>query len=413
MPHLRRSFIAPKVGIVQSTTAFLQISSNLPFIPYTFYGMHTTLTARRLLTPLGQIDHPVITLTPDGLIDDISSDPSIRSEDTLTPTFLDIHTHGCANHDVMQATPTGFPAIHAFLASKGVGQYLPTTVTAPIDQTLHSLESIANAIESPATPGHATPIGIHLEGPFISHAKRGVHPPADIQPPSIELFQRFQQAARGHIRLITIAPETAGALDLIRYATQSCIRVSLGHSNATAPEAIAAIAAGATSATHTFNAMRPLDHRDPGILGTVLDNDSLFAELICDGIHVAPELIRLWLRTKGPDRAILVTDSISATGMPDGTYALGNLTVQVANNTCLLQGTHTLAGSVLTMDRAVANLQLYTGATLATAVRLASHNPATLLGLPTTITPGQPANFNRFSPDGRLLSTILHGQPTP
>ena len=381
-----------------------------------------TLTARRLLTPHGHLDHPVITLTTDGLIADISSDPTIRSEDTLTATFLDIHTHGCANHDVMQATPSGFQTIHAFLATKGVGRYLPTTVTAPIDPTLRALERIANAIESPSTPGHATPIGIHLEGPFISHAKRGVHPPANIQPPSIELFQRFQQAARGHIRLITIAPEVRGAhgeadaLDLIQYATQSGTRVSLGHSNATAPETLAAIAAGATSATHTFNAMRPLDHRDPGILGTVLDNDALFAELICDGIHVAPELIRLWLRTKGPDRAILVTDSISATGMPDGTYALGNLTVQVANHTCHLVEngipTPTLAGSVLTMDRAVANLQHYTGATLATAIHLASHNPATLLGLPTNLAAGQPANFNRFSPHGHLLSTILQGQPT-
>jgi N-acetylglucosamine-6-phosphate deacetylase len=372
--------------------------------------MHTTLTARRLLTPTDTIDHPVITLTPDGLIADISSDPSIRSEDTLTPTFLDIHTHGCANHDVMEATPAAFTAINHFLATKGVGQYLATTVTAPIDQTLRSLEGIANTIESPPHTG-ASPIGIHLEGPFISHAKRGVHPPADIQPPSIELFDRFHQAARGHIRLITIAPETPAAIDLIAHCTALGIRVSLGHSNATAPQALAAIAAGATSATHTFNAMRPLDHRNPGILGTVLDNDSLFAELICDGIHVAPELIRLWLRTKGPDRAILVTDSISATGMPDGTYALGNLTVQVANNTCLLQGTNTLAGSVLTMDRAVANLQHFTGATLSTAIRLASHNPATLLGLPNAIAPGQSANFNRFSPQGHLISTLLRGHP--
>ena len=380
--------------------------------------MPQTLTARRLLTPTGHLDHPVITLTPDGLIASIASDPSIRSEDTLTSTFLDIHTHGCANHDVMQATPAAFTAINHFLATKGVGRYLATTVTAPIDQTLRSLEGIANAIESPAQPSQAIPIGIHLEGPFISHAKRGVHPPADIQPPNTSLFDRFQQAARGHIRLITIAPETCGApgeeaaIDLIAHCTALGIRVSLGHSNATAPETLAAIAAGAASATHTFNAMRPLDHRAPGILGTVLDNDALFAELICDGIHVAPELIRLWLKAKGQDKAILVTDSISATGMPDGTYALGNLTVQVANNTCLLQGTNTLAGSVLTMDRAVANLQRFTGATLATAIRLASHNPATLLGLPTNLTPGQPANFNRFSPQGHLISTLLQGHPT-
>jgi N-acetylglucosamine-6-phosphate deacetylase len=367
-----------------------------------------TLTARRLLTSVGTIEFPVITIDSDGLIADIYSDPYTKSEETLTPTFLDIHTHGAANHDVMEATPQAFTAINQFLATKGVGRYLATTVTAPIDQTLRSLEGIATAIESP-TQGQATPIGIHLEGPFISHAKRGVHPPADIQPPSIELFDRFHQAARGHIRLITIAPESPGALDLIRHCVALNIRVSLGHSNAKSPETEAAITAGATSATHTFNAMRPLDHRDPGIAGTVLDNNSLYAELICDGIHVAPELIRLWLKAKGEDRAILVTDSISATGMPDGTYKLGNLTVQVANNTCILEGTTTLAGSVLTMDQAVANLQRITGATLATALRLASHNPAALLGLPLALAPGQPANFNTFSPEGHLKSTTLYG----
>ena len=369
--------------------------------------MPTTLTARRLLTPTGTIDHPLITVE-DGLIKEITTDPSIRSEETLTPTFLDIHTHGCANHDVMEATQQAFTEINRFLATKGVGRYLATTVTAPIDQTLKSLEGIANAIEAP-TEGQATPIGIHLEGPFISHAKRGVHPPADIQPPSIELFDRFNAAARGHIRLITIAPEIPGALDLIRHCASLNIRVSLGHSNAKSPETEAAIAAGATSATHTFNAMRPLDHRDPGIAGTVLDNHALYAELICDGIHVAPELVRLWLRAKGEQKAILVTDSISATGMPDGTYKLGNLTVEVANNTCLLEGTNTLAGSVLTMDHAIANFQRITGAPLATALHLASHNPANLLGLPPSLTPGQPASFNTFTPEGHLKSTILHG----
>jgi N-acetylglucosamine-6-phosphate deacetylase len=372
--------------------------------------MQQTLTARRLLTAIGSIEFPIITIDANGLIEDISSDPTIQSDETLTPTFLDIHTHGCANHDVMEATPQAFVAINAFLATKGVGRYLPTTVTAPIDQTLRALEGIANQIESPSTPGQAVPIGIHLEGPFISHAKRGVHPPADIQPPSIELFNRFHIAARGHIRLVTIAPETPGAIELIAHCTALGIRVSLGHSNATAHETLAAIAVGASSATHTFNAMRPLDHRQPGILGTVLDNENLFAELICDGIHVAPELVRLWLKAKGEARAILVTDSMSATGMPDGTYTLGNLTVEVSNKTCTLEGTQTLAGSVLTMDRAVANLQHFTGAPLSTALHLAAHNPAALLNLPNPLAPGQPANFNRFSPAGQLVSTVVQGQ---
>ena len=373
-----------------------------------------TLHARRLLTPVGSIEYPVITLTPDGLIADISSDPTLpHQNDTLTPAFLDIHTHGAVGEDVMQATPHGFAKLNHFLAQHGVGQYLPTTVTAPIDQTLSSLEHIANEIDRPH-PENAIPIGIHLEGPFIAHAKRGVHPPADILPPSIPLFDRFQQAARGHIRLITIAPEIPGAVDLIRHATASGVRVSLGHTNATSPEAEAAIAAGAVSATHTFNAMRPLDHRDPGILATVLDSNRLFAELICDGVHVAPELVRLWLKAKGPDLAILVTDSMSAAGMPDGAYRLGTFEVAVAHGRALLQsdldqGKQTLAGSILTMDRAVTNLQAMTGAPLATAIRLVSTNPARLLGLTPATLPNTPANFNRFDQDGTLIETILQG----
>jgi len=379
--------------------------------------MLETITARRLLTPQGAVDYPVVRVDGDGLIRSIDCASSSKEDSTLTPSFLDIHTHGAANHDVMEGTPKALTAVSRFLATRGVGRYLATTVTAPIDKTLRSLEGIANAIESPVRDA-AIPIGIHLEGPFISHAKRGVHPPADILPPDIALFDRFLQAARGHIRLMTIAPEIPGALDLIEHAAKQGVRLSIGHTNATSPEALAAIAAGATSATHTYNAMRPLDHRDPGVLATVLDDDRLFAELICDGVHVAPELVRLWLKAKGTDRAILVTDSMSATGMPDGIYTLGTMKVAVSNGRAYAaddeaKGKHTLAGSVLTLDRAVANLQRFTGATLATAVRLVTHNPATLLGLDANITPGQPASFNVFNAAGQLESTILRGVLAP
>jgi N-acetylglucosamine-6-phosphate deacetylase len=333
---------------------------------------------------------------------------------------LDIHVHGAAGHDAMEGTAQAFESIGRFLATKGVGHFLATTVTAPVERTLQALEGIADAIDAGKkddTALAAQPVGIHLEGPFLSHAKRGVHPAAELQPPSVELFQRFQQAARGHIRLMTIAPEIPGALELIAYATQSGTRVSIGHSDATAEVTRAAIAAGTTSATHTFNAMRRLDHREPGIAGVVLDAEALYAELLCDGIHVAPEFVRLWLRCKEEERAILVTDGISATGMPDANYMLGELEVTVRDGRCLLtsdlaKGVKTLAGSVLTMDRAVANLRRFTGATLATAVRLASCNPARMLGLEEIgeIGVGSPANFNVYSAAGELLQTILRGE---
>jgi N-acetylglucosamine-6-phosphate deacetylase len=377
----------------------------------------TPLAARFLLTDQGVVDYPHISVNSDGIITRIESGEPTADETTLTASFFDIHVHGAAGHDAMEGTSDALNCIGGFLATKGVANYLATTVTAPIDPTLRALEGIANAIEAATSPTAARPVGIHLEGPFISHAKRGVHPPADIQPPSVPLFERMQQAARGHIRLLTIAPETPGALDLIRYVTKSGTHVSLGHSDATSAQTRAAINAGAHSATHTFNAMRRLDHREPGIAGTVLDSTNLYAELICDGIHVAPEFVRLWLRSKGEDRAILVTDGISATGMPDGNYMLGALEVTVADGRCLLttnlaNGVETLAGSVLTMDRAVANLRYFTGASLATAVHLASRNPARMLGLDhlSEIAVGRPANFNIFSANGNLQQTILHGR---
>jgi len=383
--------------------------------------MKTVLTARRLLTADGAIDHPRITVDADGIITGIEAgEAGTNEETTLTVAFFDVHVHGAAGHDAMEGTPQALWSIGKFLATKGVAHFLATTVTASVDRTLRALEGIADAIEAAERdPGSfaAKPVGIHLEGPFISHAKRGVHPPPDIQPPSIPLFERMSQAARGHIRLMTIAPEIPGALDLIEYATKCGTHISVGHSDATAAETRAAIAAGAVSATHTFNAMRRLDHREPGIAGVVLDAENLYAELICDGIHVAPEFVRLWLRSKSEARAILVTDGISATGMPDGQYMLGDFNVTVAGGKCLstsdlASGVETLAGSVLTMDRAVANLQRFTGASLAAAVHLASRNPARMLGLGhlTEIAVGQPANFNVFAADGTLQQTILRGR---
>jgi N-acetylglucosamine-6-phosphate deacetylase len=381
--------------------------------------MPTIITARRLLTDIGSVEFPVLIVGDDGTLLDISSDPVAlaREEDTLTCGFFDVHTHGAMGHDVMSASTPQLAEMQVFLARHGVAHYLPTTVTAPVDATLRALEALANFIEAEPQPMQAQARGIHLEGPFLSHEKRGVHPVASLQRPSVQLFERFQQAARGHIRLLTIAPELDGGAELIAYATSVGVRCSLGHTNATASEARAGVAAGATSATHTFNAMRALDHREPGVLGVVLDERRLYAELICDGIHVAPELVRLWLKAKGPDRAILVTDAMSAAGMPDGRYFLGEFAVSVADGRALLaadleRGMRTLAGSVLTMDHAVANLQRITGASLAEATRLASDNPAAMLGMAevTRLAPGSAATLNRFDGSGHLAATYLRGE---
>jgi N-acetylglucosamine-6-phosphate deacetylase len=375
----------------------------------------TVLTARRLYDGSHLHEHPIVVLEGDRIASISTRATSAIPagapildfhEATLAPSFFDVHIHGAAGHDAMEATPEALAAIGAFLASRGTAHFLATTVTAPVDATLRAVSGLARIIARAPSTTVAIPLGIHLEGPFLSHAKRGVHPTEFLLEPDIDLFDRIFDAAEGHVRLMTLAPELPGATDLAAHATARGVRVSVGHSNATAAET------GATSATHTFNAMRPLDHREPGILGTVLTDDSLFAELICDGIHSAPEMTKLWWRAKGPNRAILVTDAMSATGMPDGEYRLGGLTVQVADGRAMSDGV--LAGSVLTLDRALANFLAFTGATLEQGLRLLTGNPAALTGFQAeagSLAPGSPANLVAVNPDGHLAASFLNGVP--
>lgn len=373
--------------------------------------MTETLTARRLITGVGVIEYPVMRVDGDGRIAEIFSDTTIRNDETLTAAFLDVHTHGAAGHDLMEGTAEAVSGAGRFYATRGVGSYLATTLTAPMDVTLRSLEGLANAVERGGRPGEATPVGIHIEGPFVSHAKKGMHPAEWILEPRVEVFDRMWEASRGTIRLMTIAPEVRGAMEVIRRAVEMGVRVSIGHSNATAAEARAAVTAGAKTATHTFNAMRALDHREPGILGVVLDEGALYAELICDGVHVSPEAVRLWWKAKGAERAMLVTDSMEAAGMPDGEYVLGGVPVHVAEGVCTTAA-GVLAGSVLTMDRAVANVREFTGCGLAEAVRMASANPARMLGLDGIgeVRVGAVADLNRFDVAGRLVGTYVRGK---
>jgi N-acetylglucosamine-6-phosphate deacetylase len=329
---------------------------------------------------------------------------------TLAPAFFDVHIHGAAGHDVMEGTPEALKTIGKFLASRGTAAFLATTVSAPLDVTLRSLEGLARLMERPPAEGEAKPIGIHLEGPFLSHAKRGAHPSNRLLAPDIGVFDRLFEAAEGHVRLMTLAPELPGAAELAAHATSRGVRVSVGHSDATAEETRKAIAAGATSATHTYNAMRALDHREPGILGTVLTTDELYAELICDGIHNTREMVRLWWRAKGPNRAILVTDAMSATGMPEGEYQLGNFAVQVAHGRAMIDGV--LAGSVLTLDRALENFLKFTGATLEQGLGLLTANPAAMTGLSEeagALAVGGPADFVAVDATGKLVGSVVGG----
>jgi N-acetylglucosamine-6-phosphate deacetylase len=386
--------------------------------------MRTVLTAKRLLNGTTLLDCPVVSIE-DGRIASIAARAVTESQAgsadqildfpgaTLASAFFDVHIHGAAGCDVMDSTPEALMTIGRFLAAHGTGSYLATTVTAPIDKTLRSLSELARLIAQPPLNDEIVtwPIGIHLEGPFLSHSRRGVHPPELLLEPDIALFDRFFEAAEGKIRLMTLAPELPGALEFAAHATARGVRVSVGHSNATAAETRACIAAGAVSATHTFNAMRPLDHREPGILGVVLTTDSLFAELICDGIHNTPEMVKIWWRSKGLERAILVTDAMRAAGMPDGEYELAGLRIQVANGKASFGDV--LAGSVLTLDKALTNFLAFTGASVEQGLRLLTANPAAMTGFGDQagwLSVGQPANLVAVDADGKLVASFVNGR---
>ncbi|HTW45892.1 MAG TPA: N-acetylglucosamine-6-phosphate deacetylase [Acidobacteriaceae bacterium] len=380
--------------------------------------MRTTLTAARLIGPEKVIENPVVVIE-DGVIASIAprteaETPAGKQLDfagcTVTAAYFDVHCHGSAGHDVMEATPEAFATIGKFLASHGVGAYLPTTVTMPKDITLKSLEGMAKLVGK--HEGGPRAMGIHIEGLFLSPKKKGAHPERLLLTPSVEFFDKMWEASAGTIKLMTIAPELPNALEVIARATSLGVRMSMGHSNANADEAKAGVKAGAASATHTYNAMRNFDHRAPGLLGEVLTNDELFAEVICDGFHVDPAAVEIYWKCKGPERAILITDAMVAAGMPDGKYKLGELDVQVIGGKCVLEG-DTLAGSTLTLDRGVRNFAKFTGASIDAAARLASRNPARMTGLDGEVgvlAAGRTADITVLSAEHEVVATILRGE---
>jgi N-acetylglucosamine-6-phosphate deacetylase len=381
-------------------------------------------TANCLFTPLERVEQPLL-LVEDRVIVEVGSRAACQipsgvrvvdfGDAILAPGFVDIHIHGGAGQDVMHADPSGLAAVEGLLFKHGVTSYFPTTVTSPLDQTCSALERLADAIDSASRDGgshgeRAQPLGIHLEGPFLSHVRRGVHPKENLLLPTLPTFDRLWQAARGHIRIMTIAPELEGAREVITEAARRGVCVSMGHSDADLNSTRAAIGAGARHSTHTFNAMRPLDHRKPGIIGEVLTDSRLSADIIADGIHLDPAIIQLFLKAKGPDGAVLITDAMSATGMPEGRYRLGTFEVEVKDGRCLVDGK--LAGSVLTMDRAVCNVMRFAHWDLQQALRLATLNPARVAGLAKRgkLEAGAEADFVVLSPSGEVRSTIVHGE---
>jgi N-acetylglucosamine-6-phosphate deacetylase len=342
----------------------------------------------------------------DGFITDVHVDATGVPEDAayLAPGLVDVHVHGWGGHDAMGDTDA-LDGMARALLRQGVTSFLPTAVTAPLDD----LRAFADRVRSwmPGAPGDgAQPLGFNLEGPFLADARRGAHDqtqlraPADVPPGTIETLM-------DGLRLVTVAPELAGATDLIGALSRAGVAVSLGHSAALVDEARKAFAAGATSTTHLFNAMSGFEHRSPGLAVAALLEDDAYVELIADGIHVHPALWQLVTRLKPANRLLLVSDAVPLAGTGDGRGRIGSLSVDVDGWRCTVVGTDTLAGSVIALDTAVRNV-VATGIPLPAAVAAASRNPLALLGITDRgrIAVGQRADLVELD-DGLVVRRVI------
>lgn len=297
----------------------------------------------------------------------------------LCPGFIDVHLHGGGGADVMDASPGALSQLARTHARHGTVAFLPTTVTAPYEQLHRVLEAVEET--AGAREEGAELLGVHLEGPHLNPARAGAQNPEFLTPPSLPEMQALLERFPGRVRWVTVAPELEGARELIQYLREAGVVVSIGHSDATYEQAMVAFQWGISHATHTFNGMNPLHHRAPGVPGAVLTAPGVSAEIIADGFHIHPGVARLLWQVKGPDRLLLVTDAMRATDLPDGRYDLGGLEVDVVGGAARLAGQETLAGSTLTLERAVAWMVEAVGLSLAEAVQLASLNPARRLGV--------------------------------
>lgn len=331
------------------------------------------------------------------------------SQYVAMPGFIDPHIHGCGGVDLMEGTYEALNAVSRLLVRHGTTSFLPTTVSSPPDVLTRTVEQLGASM-SHSVDG-AEPLGIHLEGPFISVAKRGTHKEPHLQLPSLDLFERWIQRSGHTLKLLTVAPELDGIEPVALMARHYGITVAMGHSNATFEQAQAAASRGICYAVHTFNAMRGLSHRDPGIVGEVLVDDRVFAEIIADGIHVDRSVVRIFSRAKSIGRVLLVTDAISATDMPDGSYRLSGDMIEVVRGVCR-DSEGRLAGSTLTQEVAFRNFVEWTGWKFEEALLGLTRNPATALNLERkgVLEPGADADVVILDNNFRVIKTFVAGR---
>jgi N-acetylglucosamine-6-phosphate deacetylase len=315
----------------------------------------------------------------------------------ISPGFIDLHIHGALGRDVMDADMESLNIIGGHLARTGVTSFLATTLSAPFESILNVIETVK---KSPVYPLVSKPLGVHIEGPFLNIRQCGAQDPNFIKEITEEDVRILIDATQGIKTILTLAPEVKDNMRFIKTLRENGIVVSVGHSGATYEQTLEGIKAGISHVTHFFNAMPEFHHRDPGIVGAVLESEDVTVELICDGVHVHPAFVRLVLERKGLENVCLITDSILAAGLGDGDYILGKLS--------------SLAGSVLTLNKSVKNVLEWTDLSIEQVVQMASLNPACVLGLDKdmgSIEKGKCANLTVYDKDFQVKQTYVYGKP--
>jgi N-acetylglucosamine-6-phosphate deacetylase len=383
------------------------------------------IAASRIITASSVSRGAATILTPGyvvcagGMITAVGSGPPPRRPDAeitdgfLLPGFVDLQVNGYYGVELGDADPSGWATVAGRLPETGTTAFLPTFITSPVDETIASLRRAAGFVPGlAAEPGVARVLGVHLEGPFIARNRRGAHNPAWITTPDPAVIGAFLDAGSGLVRVLTLAPEIDGAMAAIKQLTAAGVLVSVGHSDATARQVSAAAMCGARMVTHLFNAQRPLHHREPGVVGQALADPRLVSGLIADLHHVAGQVAALAF-TAAPGRIFLVTDAAACAGMPQGRYVLGGQPIELAegDGTPPVRADGTLAGSVLRMDSAVANM-VAVGIGLCDAVAAATRIPADLIGRTDLgrIASGAAADLTWLNDDLRTVATWVGGE---
>lgn len=326
----------------------------------------------------------------------------------VAPGLVDIHVHGSAGHDTMDATREAIEGMARYFASRGVTAFCPTTMTVPAEEIMASVRAVHECQQRPVEG--AQPLGVHLEGPYIDAAKKGAQPPQHVRTAGDLDYRGF--FSLGNIRLVSLAPEFEENRELITFARARGVAVAVGHSSASYEQVVEAVKLGVSQSTHTFNQMEGIHHRKPGTVGAALMLDEIYAQFIADGVHLHPAIVKMIVHLKGPDRAVLITDAIRGAGMPDGEYELGGQPITVKEGAVRLAN-GALAGSCLTMDQGVRNIAAFTGRPLAECLRMATLTPARAIGVAHrkgSIEPGKDADIVILTPNLEVAATVVMGR---